>query len=47
MTRASALRAVLVAALAVGMILAFTQRELISESSLRDWLAQAGWWAPL
>ena len=47
MTRASAARAALVVALGAGLILAFANRDLISEQSLRDWLATADWWAPL
>ena len=47
MTRASLARAALIVALAAGLIIAFTNRDLMSEQGLHDWLAQAGWWAPL
>jgi uncharacterized membrane protein YdjX (TVP38/TMEM64 family) len=46
-TRASAARAALGLALAAGLVVAFANRELISAQALRDWLAGAGWWAPL
>lgn len=47
MKHANAIRAALVLALAVGLVLTFANRQLFSEQALHDWLAAAGWWAPV
>jgi uncharacterized membrane protein YdjX (TVP38/TMEM64 family)/rhodanese-related sulfurtransferase len=47
MKPASLIRAALLVALAAGLALAFTNRGQFSQEALQQWLASAGWWAPV
>ena len=40
-------RVALVVALVAGLALAFANREQFSQEALQQWLATAGWWAPV
>ena len=40
-------RAALIVALAAGLALAFANRGAFSQDALQQWLATAGWWAPI
>ncbi|MDP3515272.1 MAG: VTT domain-containing protein, partial [Sulfuritalea sp.] len=47
MKSASLARTALLVALIAGLALAFANREQFSQEALQQWLATAGWWAPL
>lgn len=47
MKSSNAARAALVLAVVAGLVFAFANRESFSQEALRQWLAAAGWWAPV
>jgi uncharacterized membrane protein YdjX (TVP38/TMEM64 family)/rhodanese-related sulfurtransferase len=47
MKPANLARAALIVALAAGLALAFANRGQFSQEALQQWLASAGWWAPV
>jgi uncharacterized membrane protein YdjX (TVP38/TMEM64 family)/rhodanese-related sulfurtransferase len=47
MKPSSLARAALIVALVAGLALAFANREQFSQQALQQWLASAGWWAPI
>ena len=47
MKRLDIARAALILALLAGLAIAFANREAISQQALQQWLATAGWWAPV
>lgn len=47
MKRLDVVRAALLVALIAGLALAFANRAQFSQEALQQWLASAGWWAPL
>ena len=47
MKRLDVVRAALLIALIAGLALAFANRAQFSQEALQQWLASAGWWAPL
>ena len=47
MKPASLARAALLVVLVAGLALAFANREQFSQEALQQWLAAAGWWAPI